>query len=146
MPGFRDRCRQILPDHFLFLAAPFLFGAQLLLYAGGVVVLVVFAIRTRRSPFWLSRPSRPLTIAAIGAVVVAALLPLSPLAGPLDYGLRSFDVVAGYDEDGNSVGLLNGQKIIALLVENIESDLTCALDREVLNLAADQMFLDGAQN
>jgi NADH:ubiquinone oxidoreductase subunit 6 (subunit J) len=29
---------------FLFLEAPFLFGAQLLLYAGGVVVLVVFAI------------------------------------------------------------------------------------------------------
>jgi NADH:ubiquinone oxidoreductase subunit 6 (subunit J) len=29
---------------FLFLHAPFLFGAQLLLYAGGVVVLVVFAI------------------------------------------------------------------------------------------------------
>ncbi len=29
---------------FLFLAAPFLFGVQLLLYAGGVVVLVVFAI------------------------------------------------------------------------------------------------------
>ena len=29
---------------FLFLEAPFLFGVQLLLYAGGVVVLVVFAI------------------------------------------------------------------------------------------------------
>ena len=29
---------------FLFLQAPFLFGVQLLLYAGGVVVLVVFAI------------------------------------------------------------------------------------------------------
>lgn len=29
---------------FLFLHAPFLFGVQLLLYAGGVVVLVVFAI------------------------------------------------------------------------------------------------------
>jgi NADH:ubiquinone oxidoreductase subunit 6 (subunit J) len=29
---------------FLFLDAPFLFGVQLLLYAGGVVVLVVFAI------------------------------------------------------------------------------------------------------
>jgi NADH-quinone oxidoreductase subunit J len=29
---------------FLFLGSPFLFGVQLLLYAGGVVVLVVFAI------------------------------------------------------------------------------------------------------
>ena len=29
---------------FLFLHSPFLFGVQLLLYAGGIVVLVVFAI------------------------------------------------------------------------------------------------------
>ncbi len=46
-------------------------------------ILVIFVIRTRRSPFWHSRPSRPLVAAMIGAVAVAVVLPLSPLAGPL---------------------------------------------------------------
>jgi Mg2+-importing ATPase len=48
-------------------------------------VLVIFAIRTRRSPFWRSRPSRPLVAAAFAAVAVAILLPLSPLAGLLGF-------------------------------------------------------------
>ncbi|HEY6057193.1 MAG TPA: HAD-IC family P-type ATPase, partial [Candidatus Limnocylindrales bacterium] len=48
-------------------------------------VLVVFVIRTRLSPFWRSRPSRPLIVAAIAAVVVAIVLPLSPLGGPLGF-------------------------------------------------------------
>lgn len=48
-------------------------------------VLVIFAIRTRLSPFWRSRPSRPLAAAAIVAVAVAVLLPLSPLAGILGF-------------------------------------------------------------
>ena len=41
-------------------------------------MLVIFAIRTRRSPFWRSRPSRPLVAAALVAVAVAIVLPLSP--------------------------------------------------------------------
>jgi Mg2+-importing ATPase len=45
-------------------------------------VLVIFVIRTGRSPFWRSRPSRPLTAAALGAVVAAIVLPLSPFAAP----------------------------------------------------------------
>jgi Mg2+-importing ATPase len=48
-------------------------------------VLVIFAIRTRRSPFWRSRPSRPLVAAALTAVTVAILLPLSPLAPILGF-------------------------------------------------------------
>ncbi len=48
-------------------------------------VLVIFVIRTRRTPFWRSRPSRPLLAAALGAVLVAVALPLSPLAGLLGF-------------------------------------------------------------
>jgi len=48
-------------------------------------VLVIFAIRTRRSPFWRSRPSRPLLVAAITAVAIAVLLPVSPLASLIGF-------------------------------------------------------------
>ncbi|WP_199485974.1 cation-translocating P-type ATPase [Micromonospora haikouensis] len=47
--------------------------------------LVVFAIRTRASPFWRSRPSRPLLVAALAAVAVAWLIPYLPVAGPLGF-------------------------------------------------------------
>jgi Mg2+-importing ATPase len=48
--------------------------------------LVILAIRTRRSPFWRSRPSLPLTLSALAAVAVGALLPLTPLARALGFG------------------------------------------------------------
>jgi Mg2+-importing ATPase len=48
-------------------------------------VLVIFAIRTRRSPFWRSRPSRPLIAAALVGVTIAILLPLSPMATLLGF-------------------------------------------------------------
>ncbi|MFL6099408.1 MAG: magnesium-translocating P-type ATPase [Actinomycetales bacterium] len=47
--------------------------------------LVIFAIRTRRTPFLRSRASRPLTVASLGVVLVAAVLPLSPLADVLGF-------------------------------------------------------------
>ena len=49
-------------------------------------ILVVLAIRTRRSPFWLSRPSRELALAVVAALAVAVLIPLSPLAIVLKFG------------------------------------------------------------
>ncbi len=48
--------------------------------------LVVFVIRTRRTPFWVSRPSFPLAAATLAAVAVAVALPLSPAAGVLGFG------------------------------------------------------------
>ncbi len=42
-------------------------------------VLVVLVIRTRLSPFWLSRPSLPLLGAIAAALAAAVLIPLSPL-------------------------------------------------------------------
>jgi Mg2+-importing ATPase len=47
--------------------------------------LVIFAIRTRRIPFFRSHPSLPLTLAALGVVTVGALLPATPLAGVLGF-------------------------------------------------------------
>jgi Mg2+-importing ATPase len=49
-------------------------------------ILVVLAIRTRRSPFWLSRPSRPLAAAIVGALAAAVLIPISPIGGVLGFG------------------------------------------------------------
>jgi Mg2+-importing ATPase len=47
--------------------------------------LVVFVIRTRRVPFFHSRPSRPLFISTLAVVLVGTLLPYSPLAGALGF-------------------------------------------------------------
>ena len=49
-------------------------------------ILVVLAIRTHRSPFWLSRPSGQLA-AAIGAALAAAvIIPISPLGTLIGFG------------------------------------------------------------
>ncbi len=47
--------------------------------------LVIFAIRTRRVPFFRSRPSLPLAAAAIGIAVVGAAIPATPFARELGF-------------------------------------------------------------
>ncbi|RPE43154.1 Mg2+-importing ATPase [Streptomyces sp. Ag109_O5-1] len=47
--------------------------------------LVIFAIRTRRVPFFRSHPSLPLTLAALGVVLVGTVLPATPLAHALGF-------------------------------------------------------------
>jgi len=47
--------------------------------------LVIFAIRTRRVPFFHSRPSTPLTVATFVCVAIGVALPFSPLAGVLGF-------------------------------------------------------------
>ncbi|MEV8523587.1 magnesium-translocating P-type ATPase [Streptomyces sp. NPDC052000] len=47
--------------------------------------LVIFAIRTRRIPFFRSHPSLPLTLAALGVVTTGAVLPATPLAPALGF-------------------------------------------------------------
>ena len=47
--------------------------------------LVIFAIRTRRVPFFHSRPSTPLTAATFTCVLIGVLLPFSPLADVLGF-------------------------------------------------------------
>lgn len=43
-------------------------------------VLVVFVIRTRKIPFWKSRPSLPFLATCLGVVAIGLYLPFSPLA------------------------------------------------------------------
>jgi Mg2+-importing ATPase len=45
----------------------------------------MFAIRTRRVPFWRSRPSTFLLLSVVAVVAAAALLRLSPIAGRLQF-------------------------------------------------------------
>ncbi len=47
--------------------------------------LVIFAIRTRRVPFFRSRPSLPLALAVPGVAVVGAVLPATPFAATLGF-------------------------------------------------------------
>jgi Mg2+-importing ATPase len=49
-------------------------------------ILVVLVIRTRRTPFWRSRPSRQLGAAIVGALAAAVLIPLSPLGSLFGFG------------------------------------------------------------
>ena len=47
--------------------------------------LIVFVIRTRRVPFFRSRPSRPLLVSVISVVIVGAIIPQSPLNETLGF-------------------------------------------------------------
>jgi P-type Mg2+ transporter len=47
--------------------------------------LVIFAIRTRRSPFFRSRPGRALTLGTIGSVAAGLILPFTPIGRWFDF-------------------------------------------------------------
>jgi Mg2+-importing ATPase len=47
--------------------------------------LIIFAIRTRKVPFFRSRPSAPLTITSLTVVAIGVVLTLSPLARTLGF-------------------------------------------------------------
>ncbi|MFV8175332.1 magnesium-translocating P-type ATPase [Mycolicibacterium peregrinum] len=47
--------------------------------------LIIFVIRTRRTPFFRSRPSGPLVVSTLGAIAVGVALTLSPLASRLGF-------------------------------------------------------------
>ncbi|HEY8300677.1 MAG TPA: magnesium-translocating P-type ATPase [Jatrophihabitans sp.] len=47
--------------------------------------LVIFAIRTRRVPFFHSRPSLPLTLTSLAIVTIGAVLPATPIAPTLGF-------------------------------------------------------------
>jgi P-type Mg2+ transporter len=69
----------------VFFAGPELFRGGWFAESLATQTLVIFAIRTRRSPFTRSRPSRPLLLAALATVTVGVALPLSPLAPVLGF-------------------------------------------------------------
>jgi Mg2+-importing ATPase len=51
--------------------------------------LVIFAIRTRRQPFYKSRPSMPLLISSLSIVAVALILPFTPIGRWFDFDQRA---------------------------------------------------------
>ncbi len=69
----------------VFHAGPELFRAGWFAESLATQTLVIFAIRTRRSPFTRSRPSRPLLLGALATVLVGVAIPLSPLAPLLGF-------------------------------------------------------------
>jgi Mg2+-importing ATPase len=69
----------------LFHAGPAQFRTGWFVESLATQTLVIFAIRTRRIPFFRSHPSLPLTLAALGVVTVGALLPATPWAAALGF-------------------------------------------------------------
>ena len=86
-------------DYATYLIMLFVFGAwatpdlyhQQLFHTGWFVeslftqTLIIHVIRTNKIPFVQSRASRPLILTSLAIVTVGALLPFSPLAGPLGF-------------------------------------------------------------
>jgi Mg2+-importing ATPase len=69
----------------VFGAGPALFRSGWFVESLATQTLVIFVIRTRRHPFFRSRPSRPLTLASLGVVAVGTALPFTPLADVLGF-------------------------------------------------------------
>jgi P-type Mg2+ transporter len=69
----------------VFHAGPPMFRAGWFVESLATQTLVIFAIRTRRIPFFRSHPSMPLLLAALGAVGVGALLPATAAAHALGF-------------------------------------------------------------
>jgi len=69
----------------LFHAGPALFQSGWFVESLATQTLVLFVIRTRRTPFTRSRPSVPLLLATLTVVAVGALLPATPLAADLGF-------------------------------------------------------------
>jgi P-type Mg2+ transporter len=87
----------------VFHAGPELFRGGWFAESLATQTLVIFAIRTRRSPFTRSRPGRPLLLAALATVAVGIALPQSPLSHtlgfahlPITFLLALIAMVVGY--------------------------------------------------
>jgi Mg2+-importing ATPase len=70
---------------FIFHAKDSLFQTGWFIESIATEILVVFIIRTARTPFWKSRPSKYLLTTCLGVVLLAAFLPFSPLAKALGF-------------------------------------------------------------
>jgi len=69
----------------VFNAGPALFRSGWFVESLATQSLIIFAIRTRRVPFFHSTPSTPLTAATFTCVAIGVVLPFSPLADALGF-------------------------------------------------------------
>jgi Mg2+-importing ATPase len=69
----------------IFHAGPSLFRTGWFVESLATQTLVVFVIRTRRVPFFRSRPSRPLLLAVLAVVAIGAILPETALGSVLGF-------------------------------------------------------------
>ncbi len=61
--------------------------------------LVIFAIRTRKSPFYKSRPSKPLFLTSLIVVGIAIVFPFTPLADLFEFAappIMFYGILAGF--------------------------------------------------
>jgi Mg2+-importing ATPase len=61
--------------------------------------LIIFAIRTRKSPFYKSRPSKPLFLTSLVVVGIAVIFPFTPLAELFEFvapPIMFYGVLAGF--------------------------------------------------
>lgn len=70
---------------FVFHARGALFQTGWFIESLATEVLVIFVIRTAKSPFYKSRPSTWLTITSLGVVSLGLILPFTPLSKPLGF-------------------------------------------------------------
>jgi Mg2+-importing ATPase len=68
--------------------------------------LIIFAIRTRRVPFFHSHPSLPLTLAALAVVLVGVVIPGSPAGKTLGFAPLSAAFLAAL------IGMLIGYLVL----------------------------------
>ncbi|GAA0316311.1 magnesium-translocating P-type ATPase [Actinoallomurus spadix] len=69
----------------VFHAGPPLFRASWFVESLATQTLVIFLVRTRRSPFWRSRPGVVVASAALAVVAAGAALPFTPFAADLGF-------------------------------------------------------------
>jgi Mg2+-importing ATPase len=69
----------------VFHAGPALFHTGWFVESLATQTLVIFVIRTRRVPFFRSRPSLAMALAAFGIVAIGAVLPFTPLGHVLGF-------------------------------------------------------------
>jgi Mg2+-importing ATPase len=69
----------------VFHAGPPLFRTGWFVESLATQTLIIFLIRTKRVPFWRSRPSLPLVLAALAVVAVGVVVPLTPAGSALGF-------------------------------------------------------------
>jgi len=83
---------------YFFNAGESLFQTAWFLESLATQTLVIFAIRTRRTPFYKSRPSKPLLFSSLAIVGIAVIMPFTPLSVAFGFvmpPLRLFAFLAG---------------------------------------------------